>query len=237
MKTMRGAITAVLIAVGMGFGAVRAAGQSRSRDSVPRIGCFRGQQLDVCRSFWILEMQGSVALAQTDRRIDYGDGTTYPIDAIGDVLEWNLGHMVNVNERWALGGVFTVGTGNSDLLKGIKVRARRWLHPDLSVELEGGLWRTDVGGLRWPGGNGVTADLRLNIRDQGSVFVRWDGVSLSERTFPGWDPGGAAYRIPGGFHQGVSVGASAGSVPGLVGSGALGLVYVVLLGLYLGGYD
>ena len=193
-----------------------------------KVGCLRGQPLPACRSFWLLEMQGSTALVQTTRMVSYGGDVQAATDAFGEVLEWNLGHMVNLTPAFAVGGVFTVGSGSSDVLTGLRLRGRRWLSDDLSVELEGGLLKTTAGGAAYPGKGGPTVGLRLNVRDQGSFFVRWDGVSLPE-VLPteSW-----MHHDPGGFHHGLSVGASAGSVPALIGTGALGLAWTVFFAVY-----
>jgi len=194
------------------------------------VGCLRGQPLPTCRSFWLIEMQGSTPLAQTSRPVRWGSGNPeVRRDALTEMLEWNLGHMVNLTPALAVGAHFTLGTGNDDALTGIKLRARRWLSKDVSMELGGGILRTNANNAAFSGVTGPSADVRLNIRDQGSFFVRWDGLRLpSTEPLAGWD----GYFDPGGFQHGISVGASAGSVPALIGSGALGLVWAVLLGLY-----
>jgi hypothetical protein len=193
-----------------------------------KVGCLRGQPLPACRSFWLMEMQGSTALVQTTRLVSYGGDFQNTTDAFGEALEWNLGHMVNLSPTFAVGGVFTLGTGSSDVLTGLRLRGRRWLSDDVSVELEGGLLKTTAEGAVYPGKNGSTVGLRLNVRDQGSFFVRWDGVSLPE-VLPteSW-----MHHDPGGFHHGLSVGASAGSVPALIATGALGLAWTVFFAVY-----
>ncbi|HKJ00972.1 MAG TPA: hypothetical protein VJ997_00920 [Longimicrobiales bacterium] len=197
-----------------------------------QIGCFRGKPLPDCKTFWIVEMQGLIPMAQTTRRVTSGSDDyryTVEVKAFENVVEWNVGHMVNVGEGYALGGIITVGTGGSDPLTGLRLRGRKWLNKDLSLELEAGLLRTDGGGSRFAGLSGWTSDLRLNIRDQGSFFVRYDGVSLPEQSYPF-----NSYLDPGGVHHGISLGASAGSVPALVATGALGIFYAVLVALYIG---
>jgi len=194
-----------------------------------QIGCFRGKPLPDCKTFWIVEMQGLVPVAQTTRTVSSGGGGyeySYQAKAFGNAVEWNLGHMVNVGEGYALGGIFTVGSGNSDPLTGVRLRARKWLGENLSLELEAGLLRSDAGGSRYAGVSGWSSDVRLNIRDQGSFFVRYDGVSLAPDAFPLND-----YFDPGGGHHGLFLGASAGSVPALVGTGALGIGVIVLFAL------
>ncbi|HSW31344.1 MAG TPA: hypothetical protein VLH75_17790 [Longimicrobiales bacterium] len=193
-----------------------------------KVGCLRGQPLPTCRSFWLIEMQGSTALVQTTRLVSWGGDLQAATDAFGEVLEWNLGHMVNLSPTFAVGGVFTLGSGSTDVLTGLRLRGRRWLSEDLSVELEGGLLKTSAGGAAYPGKSGPTVGLRLNVRDQGSFFVRWDGVSLPE-VLPteSW-----MHHDPGGFHHGLSVGASAGSVPALISTSALGLAWTVFFAVY-----
>ena len=194
-----------------------------------QIGCLRGQPLPSCKSFWVMEMQGFVPLGQSTRTITY-DGEPYysfQAEAFDNQLEWNVGHMLNLGARHAVGAVFTVGTGGPDPLTGIKLRGRRWLGRDLSLEVETGLLRSDAGGTWWAGANGWTTDVRFNIRDQGSFFLRYDRLSLPEESVPDYN----GYFDPGGVYDGVSVGASAGSIPALVGTGALGLALVILFSL------
>jgi hypothetical protein len=191
-----------------------------------KVACFRGQPLPRCKSFWIVEMQGSTPLLQTERFTYIDDTRQLRHDTFDSVLEWNLGHMVNVGDRHALGGVITVGTGNTDPLTGIKLRARRWMGRDVSLEVETGLVRSNATDTQFPGVNGGTADVRLNIRDQGTFYVRWDVLDLPQESY-------LSYYDPGGTHHGFSVGVGLGSVPALAGTGGLALLYAVLLGLYL----
>ena len=133
--------------------------------------------------------------------------------------------MANLGARYALGGVVTVGTGNGDGLSGLKVRVRRWLSPDLAVEAEAGAVWTNVHGTRRPNTVGGTAAVRFNIRDQGAFYLRWDVVPLPEESQP-W-----GYYHPGGTQQGLSLGVSTGSVPALIGTGALGITLAVLVAM------
>jgi hypothetical protein len=190
-----------------------------------KIGCFRGAPPPVCTSFWIVEMQAQKPVAQTRRPVLYHDEAPVRMHSFESEIEWNVGHMVNLTPTFALGGVVTLGTGAEDRLAGVKVRARRWLDPSLSLEVQAGLLRTDN---RQPTPVGLTGDVRLNIRDQGSVFVRWDGLSLSSAGSPA-----GPYFDPGGFQQALSFGIGAGSMPAVIGTGALGLGFAIVLGLVL----
>lgn len=238
MKTMRRSVVAgALVALAMSGTANSGAARQQAPAADARggqIGCFRGKPLPACRSFWIFELQGSAPLVQTRRRVvnTFPDGPTLTqrATAFESSLEWNLGHMVNVSPSWAVGGVFTAGPDGRGAFRGVKARARRWLSPDVALELEGGLLAADVQGAGTPGHSGVTADVRLDIRDQGSFFVRWDGVPLREAIYP------YGYYDSGGFQQALSAGVGLGSVPALIGSTVTGLAVLVLV-ISLIGYD
>jgi hypothetical protein len=209
---------AMLTAV-IGFQPLAAQIEPATGAEPPRVGCFRGRPLPACKSFWITEMLGETPLAQTTYRVQSG-GYAYPIESFEDQLEWNLGHMVNVSERYAVGGLLSAGTAGGSTLSGVKARGRRWLSEGLSLEVDAGLLRQDS----YPSAaNGVTLAARLNIRDQGAFYIRWDGIGLPENPYP--IPG--SYD-PGGFQQAFSVGAGLGSIPALVGTGALGLGVLLL---------
>ena len=196
----------------------------------PSIGCFRGHPLPRCKSFWIFEMQGSLPLAETSRIVDSGYGPPEEIGSFDPVFEWNLGHMMNTSDEWAFGGVITVGSGNSNPLTGLKARARRWMNPDVSVEAETGAMWSNASGFHYPGLLGTTAAIRLNIRDQGQFYLRWDLLPVPEERIN--LSGSREYYDAGGIQHGVSVGVSVGSVPSLIGTGALGLGFVVLLAIF-----
>ena len=174
-----------------------------------KIGCIRGRTLPECRSFWLFEMQAPVLVTQksTPR-------------GLFNLIEWNFGHMVNLGDDWAVGGLVTGGIGYGDGLRGIKARVRRWLNTDLSIEAEAGaLWgqtSSSVGG---------TAALRFNVRDMGSIFLQWEAPQTREVTdFSG-------RQDPGGLQHDLSVGVGLGSVPAFIGTGLYGIGF---LGLMLG---
>ncbi|HUP53778.1 MAG TPA: hypothetical protein VM198_14955 [Longimicrobiales bacterium] len=224
--TWRRVLTGCGVAIALCGGAGSAAAQVvDGPGQAQKVGCFRGQPLPSCRSFWIFEMQGQTPVVQSRRPVFYGDQPSVQMHSFETELEWNLGHMVNLAPSWALGGVVTLGTGTDNRVSGVKARARRWLNPNVSLELQGGLLRT---GNRARTPVGVTADVRLNVRDQGSIFFRWDGVDLVELGAPGDD-----YYDPAAFAQAFSVGIGVGSMPAVIGTGALGLGFAIVLGLVL----
>lgn len=179
--------------------------------------CWRGQPPPRCGGFFLAEMQGVLPLARPSRQ-PYAPF----VEAFDARLEWNLGYMVNVTDRWAVGGAVSLGPGAEDVLTGLKARVRRWLGPELSVELEGGMLRTRAG---FPDASGFTADARLNVADRGSLFVRWEGVDVPSFS----NPFSPFPDNPGGFEQAVYVGAATGSTWAVATTGALGVGYLVVV--------
>ena len=59
-------------------------------------------------------------------------------------MKWHFGAMRNVTEDWALGATVSVGTGSPSFPTGLRVRARRWLNPLMSAELEAGAVDTGI---------------------------------------------------------------------------------------------
>jgi len=171
-------------------------------------------------------MQGSLPWLQTARyRVDFR-GDAFRSDVFRSSVEWNVGHAVNVSPRWAVGGAITAGSGNTDPLTGIKLRVRRWWGSDVRTDVEAGIVRSDAGGNAGSPLTGVGAGVRLNVRDRGSLHVRWDAVSVPARSYP---PGSVLVDDPGGRFQALSVGAGLASDAALVGSAALGLGLLILL--------
>jgi hypothetical protein len=138
-----------------------------------------------------------------------------------DGIGWNLGLMRNVSDSWALGGTVSFGSGSVGPVTGLRVRARRWLDPFSSLELEAGSRASNVGELVGTGSVwGPSVGTRVNLRERVSVFVRWDGV----RAPGGTDRSGA--EMDPAFQHGFYVGAALGSTWTLVGSAVLGALAI-----------
>jgi hypothetical protein len=178
--------------------------------------CWRGQALPACRSYWLFEFEGGLAVASTTVVHESPNLTTeYPV--FTNELKWHFGVMRNLTEEWALGGTVNLGVGSSAGLRpGIGIRARRWLHPPMSVELEAGAVETGINDRFGSGfGVGPSVGARLNFGDHFSVVTRWEGAYAqagSDRFF----------QREAGFHQALFVGASAGSTAAVVGTVTLG---------------
>ena len=201
------------------------AAQDRAPDEASlTMTCWRGAPRPACGGFFLVEAQGVFPLLSTTRLQGSPGGPSFRVESFESRLEWNLGYMLNVSQDWAVGGALSLGTGSYDALTGVRARARRWLSPQLSVELQGGVVLTHAHNSGPDVRKGLTADARLNIGDRGSFFLRWDGVQVpQERTASGeiWDSGG--------FQQALHVGVGTGSTWTAIGTGALALWYTFLL--------
>ncbi len=212
---MRGLRVAVGLAVGLLAPSATGLQGQAVPGTVPDAFCWRGKALPACRGFALFELEGAVAVASTTLVHESSVVTTeYP--AFENELKWHLGAMRNLTQEWALGGTVSLGTGSPGPLTGIRVRARRWLRPRMSVELEAGAVDTGINERFGSGtGWGPTVGARLNMADHFSVFTRWEGAYAragSDRDF----------HREAGFHQGLYVGASAGSTAAAAGTGVLG---------------
>jgi hypothetical protein len=156
--------------------AINLEGQTGTRETAKAF-CWRGQALPACGGFWLFELEGGLSVASTTVVHESANLTTeYPV--FENELRWHLGAMRNVTEEWALGGTVGLGIGSSAGPRpGIRIRARRWLHPPLSVELEAGAMETGINDRFGSGfGLGPTVGARLNFGDHVSVFTRWEGA-------------------------------------------------------------
>jgi hypothetical protein len=92
--------------------------------------CFRGKPLPHCRTFWVTEFTASGQVGK-------------PIGQ-GIVLMPELGYMVNLNEKHAVGGSYFFDIpSDSDhpdgFRHGPKLRYRRWINRSYNVDITAGL--------------------------------------------------------------------------------------------------
>lgn len=190
-------------------------GQTDPEEAVDAF-CWRGKALPACRSFALFELEGALAVAST-KFVHESDVVTTDHPVYDNELAWNLGAMRNLTKEWALGATVSLGIGrmSSPLATGIRFRARRWLNRPMSAELEAGAVNTGINDRFGSGfGWGPTVGARLNMGDQLSLFTRWEGA-YAQAGSDGY------FHREAGFHQGLYVGASAGSTPAAVGTGIL----------------
>lgn len=209
-------VTGVLL----GAGATPLVAQSPS-DTADRAGCFRIRPAPACRSYWLVEVQGVVPVASSSQP-DAIRGTVSVFD--DNNLEFNLGHMLNVTSELSLGGAVTLGSGSGGVPDGVRARVRWWMAPEVSLEFEGGVLRTNLGS--WVGSPlmGPSIGLRVNLFDVGAVLLRYDQVDVPSDG-----------RWSGGPASGISLGASASSGNAVVVSTIIGLGLTVLMLTWPGG--
>lgn len=224
MVDVRTLTVAVSVAIALSASAAAGLHGQNVPGEAPAAFCWRGQPLPACASFALFELEGALAVASTTEVHESSTLTTeYPV--FENELKWHLGAMRNLSEEWALGATVSLGTGSPSPLTGIRVRARRWLEPNVSLELEAGAVNTGINdrfgsGLGW----GPTFGARLNLGDYVSVFTRWEGAYARA--------GSTTYfSRKAGFHQGLYVGVSAGSTVAVAGSAVLGGIALLVVHL------
>jgi hypothetical protein len=234
-------VAAPAMVAGQEHGAVAGQGQEDGkgvRASAPSSFCFNGAPQSKCATFVIAEMQGSTPLFQTKRQVRWGGGTTredgsFEYDegiqtreevAYGERLQWELGLMHNVSDRWALGATARLGSGSTGAVSALTARARRWMSDDIAIDVAAGTsFSTDW--ESYSRNADFTADARLNFRDDVYVGLRYDQVGLPAYSdeYGGFDAGGK--------QRAVSLLAGVGSEWALGGSAAVGLGMILLLSL------
>jgi len=150
--------------------------------------CWQGKPLGRCRAFVLFELTteshwiGSKLDAAVTRP---GFGRSRWDDGLASQFVGELGAMVNVGARTAVGGTLTAGSiepgGKPVNVAGVTVRYRRWLTPSVSADAGTGILRMPVG-IVVPHSWGpvrknvlrpaLVADARLGFRDLVSATAR-----------------------------------------------------------------
>jgi hypothetical protein len=115
-------------------------------------------------------------------------------------LEFGVGVMKNVSSDWGVGVRASANIGGDNGGLALRVRGRRWIDNDVSVEAEAGVLRANA---RW---GGLTTGARATWRDQASLFLRHDVVPV---------------RASEPTRRLIVGGAGAGSTPAAVADGLL----------------
>ncbi len=94
-------------------------------------GCFEGRPLAMCKMFWITDFTVTMRLLDDERRNLRSD---IPL------MTWELGAMINVTPRSALGAALFLGIDDNGGLVGVRPRYRRWLAGANVLDLAVGLY-------------------------------------------------------------------------------------------------
>ena len=185
--------------------------------------CFNGARKSKCATFVIAEMQGSTPLVQSTRAVGWGGDQPREEGIFGERLQWEVGLMHNVSDRWALGGTARLGSGSTSAVTALSARARRWMSDVVAVDVSAGASFTPNSYSYGPKAD-FTADARLNFRDDAYVGLRYDQVGLAA-TSNEWS------FDAGGEQRALYLLAGVGSQWALGGSAAVGLGMILLLSL------
>lgn len=157
--------------------------------------CWQGRPLARCRTFVLLELTahshwfGSKIDPVVTRP---GIGRSRDDDGLASHIVGDVGAMVNLGPRTAVGGTLSAGSvqagGKPVGVFGATVRYRRWLTPSISADAGAGILRIPVGTVARSARENVprpalAGDVRLGFRDLLSVTARVvvasDGQGLS----------------------------------------------------------
>lgn len=179
------------------------------------MGCFRVSPAPQCSTYWLIEVQGVVPVGSS-RQTDAFRGDVAVFD--DNNLEFNLGHMWNVRPDLSAGGAIALGSGSGGIPDGARARLRWWTWPSLSLELEGGIVRTNLGSWIGTPVSGPSVGIRANFRDVGALLLRYDRIEVP-----------ADDNWAGGPASGVSFGASASGGGAIAVSALIGLAIALLV--------
>jgi hypothetical protein len=215
-----------------GPGGVEAQG-SPATDAAPeqRSFCFRGGRRAECATFLVTELQGNAPLAQTTRRLVDIDGEVTDKRLFDKKqVQWEVGALHNLSDRWAVGATARVGNGTTHVITGATARARRWLSEDFAVDVAAGATFREVEStVTLAGGTGLVTDARLNFRDDAYVGLRFEQISLPALTGP------EGRFDSGGEQRALSLLLGMGSEWGVGGTVLIGLGAAALVALLAGG--
>ena len=170
--------------------------------------CFEGKP--ECASFWITEVGYTPRMNDAPRpfKDDF-------------YLHWELGHMININASWAMGGAVFFGVDDTGSRWALKGRVRHWLGPRLSVDLAPGIlvMIDERNETKTPG---FTGHVGLNFREWFQFVGMVEVIDIQpDRQFPDVEPG---------IDTAWYVGAKTGGYGGFIGSAVLIAAVVVSLG-------
>jgi hypothetical protein len=147
----------------------------------PRALCFRGRPAPGCRAFAVTEFVLGARGLGSGQRTDFH-------------LQLDLGGMLNLTDRSALGGTFTLGPHHGE--RGGSLRYRYWAGPDLAIDLAPGAILAGDGreGRRFR----LTGQVAVNINDRIGQFVQGESERDGGQLVAGLKLGSAAGLVVGG---------------------------------------
>ena len=204
--------------------------------------CWRGRPLARCRAFVLFEFSAPRHLLGSRVKPDLvqiGSPRARLEQAIASQFLVDLGYMVNVGEREAVGGTLTVGGAtdapSADVIVGVTGRYRRWLTRRVSADAALGLQRAPVGIVEpnpFPGADNPlrrTSVMRPTLMAEARLGFG-DLVAVTGRGMLATDGRGRT-------HHALLAGASTGSTVTAVGTAASAAWVAFLIVVFAGGTD
>ncbi|HEV8128874.1 MAG TPA: hypothetical protein VGQ14_04390, partial [Candidatus Eisenbacteria bacterium] len=153
-------------------------------------------------------------------RSETGYDQNAPGDLLGGLLAFDLGMMVNVGEKTAIGATAFTGAGNDYAQAGVRLRVRRWLSRTASVDIAPGIIALEhrVSGEAHPPG----LSLQVGLNPSRYVGVTAEAFTISQYQY---SPHGRTSVSD----KGVLVGGRIGQWPGAV-SGVVALFAALFMG-------
>jgi hypothetical protein len=147
----------------------------------PRALCIRSRPAPHCRAFAVTEFALGARGLGSGQRTDFH-------------LQLDLGGMLNLTDRSALGGTFTLGPHHGE--RGGSLRYRYWVGPDLAIDLAPGaiLVGDEREGRRFR----LTGQVAVSIGDRIGQFVQRESDRDGGQLVAGLKLGSAAGLVVGG---------------------------------------
>ena len=139
------------------------------------------------------------------------------------VASSELGALVNVGSRGAVGGTVLAGVNGGGTRLGIKGRYRHWLSETVALDVSPGILvagttSSSLGSVKSPG---FTGHIGVSLKDWAGLNVQYESVRF--------DDGLGTERTDASVVVGARLGSSAGVVSSILAVGVL-VVYVVAAG-------
>lgn len=205
---------------------------------------FRPKPLPTCKTFPIAELGVNFRLTSSPK---FYATHIAPDRTYSRIMEReramyytsDIGIMRNISQQYALGISHFIGFDSEFLFRGgLKLRLRKWLRNEVSIDLSPGIILWDTGSAALGAGNayhtpGFTGSVDLKVKEWFALSVMTEYM----RARQGEDHhiiGGESHKYirEDGNDLGVYFGIKSGSYPGLVGNAAAGLTAVVMIALW-----
>jgi len=159
--------------------------------------CFRGRPGDECHTFWITDFSYARRLNGLAVEREVGGGRW--------LLTGEIGHMVNLTGRSAIGGTIYTAFDDRGSRLGLKVRGRRWLSQKVAADFGIGVILAGEDNSYEPSFPAFTGSIGLMTSDVG-VGVWVDAIPANPKQAISSEPIGTDVAVYAGVKGGGYVG-------------------------------